>query len=59
MSAKGVISRFSGEVFGSSMTFGSSAGDPLRGQVPVEQLQNVCEFFINRSDGRDVANINE
>jgi 3-dehydroquinate dehydratase-1 len=45
MSVKGVISRFSGEVFGSSMTFGSIGKGSAPGQVPVEQLQSVLRIL--------------
>ncbi len=39
MSAKGVITRIAGEVFGSSMTFGAVGQVSAPGQIPVEKLQ--------------------
>lgn len=41
MGPMGVISRLSGEVFGSSMTFGAVGQVSAPGQIPVEQLANV------------------
>ncbi|OPL09350.1 MAG: 3-dehydroquinate dehydratase [delta proteobacterium ML8_F1] len=40
MSPMGVISRLSGEVFGSSMTFGAVGQVSAPGQIPVEKLKN-------------------
>ena len=48
MSAKGVISRLSGEVFGSALTFGSVGEVSAPGQIPVDQLATVLEI-IHRS----------
>lgn len=45
MSQLGVISRISGEVFGSSMTFGSSVRISAPGQIPVEQLYNSLNML--------------
>ena len=41
MSAKGVITRIAGEVFGSSMTFGAVGQVSAPGQIPVEKLQQA------------------
>lgn len=45
MSAKGVISRLSGEVFGSAATFGSVGKGSAPGQIPVEQLAQALEIL--------------
>ena len=47
MSAKGVISRLSGEMFGSSMTFGSIGQTSAPGQIPVQQLSEVLNILHN------------
>ena len=43
MGAKGVISRMTGEIFGSSLTFAmlGKASDP--GQVPLEELKDILQ----------------
>ena len=45
MSPTGVISRFCGEVFGSSMTFGAIGQTSAPGQVPVERLNTALEIL--------------
>jgi len=45
MSAKGVISRLSGEVFGSAATFGSVGKGSAPGQIPVEQLGQALSIL--------------
>ena len=45
MSAKGVISRLSGEVFGSAATFGSVGKGSAPGQIPVEQLAQALDIL--------------
>ncbi|MCP1639138.1 3-dehydroquinate dehydratase-1 [Streptococcus gallinaceus] len=41
MGALGMVSRVSGEVFGSSATFGAAAKASAPGQVPVAELRNI------------------
>lgn len=41
MGALGMVSRVSGEVFGSSATFGAAAKASAPGQVPVSELRNI------------------
>lgn len=45
MAGKGVISRLSGEVFGSAMTFGSAKKASAPGQVPVKELRSVLNLM--------------
>ncbi|WP_307289825.1 type I 3-dehydroquinate dehydratase [Bacillus sp. SORGH_AS_0510] len=45
MAGKGVISRLSGEVFGSAMTFGSAKKASAPGQVPVKELRSVLNLL--------------
>ncbi|MEW9122211.1 MAG: type I 3-dehydroquinate dehydratase [Thermotaleaceae bacterium] len=45
MSSKGIITRMAGEVFGSSMTFGSVGQISAPGQIPVEKLDRVLEII--------------
>ena len=45
MSATGVISRLCGEVFGSSMTFGTVGAASAPGQIPVGQLKESMEIL--------------
>jgi len=45
MSALGGISRICGEVFGSSMTFGSVGQVSAPGQIPADQLNSVLEII--------------
>lgn len=45
MSAAGVISRLSGEVFGSAMTFGMVGKASAPGQIPVEQLNAATRII--------------
>lgn len=47
MSATGVLSRLCGEVFGSSMTFGTVGQASAPGQIPVEQLNCATEIIHN------------
>lgn len=51
MEAEGVISRLSGEVFGSAMTFGAWKKASAPGQMPLQELLQVQEA-IHRSVGR-------
>lgn len=48
MGSMGIISRLSGEIFGSSMTFGAVGKVSAPGQIPVEQLANTLEILHNR-----------
>lgn len=43
MGALGMVSRVSGEVFGSAATFGSAGQASAPGQVPVKQLQQIID----------------
>ncbi len=45
MSSTGCISRISGEVFGSCITFGSANQASAPGQIPVMQLKEFLPFF--------------
>lgn len=45
MSATGVLSRLSGEVFGSAMTFGTVGQASAPGQIPVEKLNSVTQII--------------
>ena len=47
MAGKGVISRLSGELFGSSMTFGAVGQTSAPGQITVEQLSAVLNIAHN------------
>jgi len=45
MGPLGVISRMSGEIFGSSMTFGAVGQVSAPGQIPVEQLATALDIL--------------
>lgn len=45
MSGKGIISRLSGELFGSSVTFGAAKNSSAPGQVQVETLRKMIELL--------------
>jgi len=45
MSGKGVISRLSGELFGSAVTFGAAKNSSAPGQVQVETLRKIIELL--------------
>lgn len=45
MSAKGLVSRLSGELFGSAMTFGAIGQTSAPGQIQVEHLQGVLNIM--------------
>ncbi|GGL58375.1 type I 3-dehydroquinate dehydratase [Sporolactobacillus putidus] len=45
MSGKGVISRLTGELFGSALTFGSAEKASAPGQISAEQLAEMLAFF--------------
>ena len=45
MSKDGMISRIAGEIFGSSITFGSAAKASAPGQVPVDELKETLEMI--------------
>lgn len=47
MAGKGVISRLSGELFGSSLTFGSTKMVSAPGQIPAEELRKTIELLHN------------
>ncbi len=49
MSPMGVLSRLSGEVFGSSMTFGCVGSVSAPGQIPVEQLTESLSIIHSAS----------
>lgn len=46
MGELGIISRISGGLFGSSITFGSSGESSAPGQLPVEELYNILRLLI-------------
>lgn len=48
MGGKGMISRLSGEIFGSAMTFGAATKASAPGQVPVGELRDVLDL-VHRS----------
>lgn len=48
MAGKGVISRLTGELFGSALTFGAAKKASAPGQVPVTELRDIL-LLINRS----------
>lgn len=45
MGKLGMISRISGEIFGSCITFGSVGGNSAPGQMPREELERVLSFI--------------
>ena len=45
MSDIGVVSRVSGELFGSAITFGAAGKASAPGQIPAEELRNVLEIL--------------
>jgi len=45
MGGKGMISRLSGEIFGSAMTFGAATKASAPGQVPVGELRNILNLL--------------
>ena len=45
MSGQGVISRLSGEVFGSAMTFGAAKKASAPGQIPVQELKKILDIL--------------
>lgn len=47
MSGIGVISRLSGECFGSTVTFGSAKKASAPGQIPVNELKNILQILHN------------
>lgn len=47
MAKLGVVSRLTGEVFGSAITFGTIGAASAPGQVPVAALRNYLQFFHN------------
>lgn len=47
MAGKGVISRISGEIFGSDLTFGSAKQVSAPGQIPVLELRKIIELLHN------------
>lgn len=47
MGQLGMVSRLSGEVFGSAVTFGSAAQASAPGQVPAKQLRQMLELLHN------------
>jgi len=44
MSSMGLLSRLSGEMFGSAMTFGAAGGTSAPGQIPVRDLEQVLDI---------------
>lgn len=48
MAGKGLVSRLTGEIFGSALTFGAAKKASAPGQVPVTELRNILSL-INRS----------
>ncbi|WP_243124169.1 type I 3-dehydroquinate dehydratase [Clostridium tyrobutyricum] len=47
MAGKGVISRLSGELFGSDMTFGSAKNISAPGQIPIRELRKIINLLHN------------
>ena len=47
MGGLGVISRISGETFGSALTFGAAKKASAPGQVPVEELYTILNILHN------------
>lgn len=47
MSGLGLISRLTGEVFGSSITFGTATKTSAPGQIPANELQSVLDLLHN------------
>ena len=47
MSKTGMISRLSGEIFGSAMTFGSATKASAPGQIPVGELRKILTLLTN------------
>lgn len=45
MSKMGVLSRISGELFGSAMTFASAGAASAPGQIPVEDMKKILELM--------------
>ena len=45
MASKGVITRISGEVFGSDITFGAAKKNSAPGQISVEDLRNIIQLL--------------
>ncbi|WP_413302629.1 type I 3-dehydroquinate dehydratase [Bacillus sp. 1P10SD] len=45
MAGKGVVSRLTGEVFGSALTFGAAKKASAPGQVPVQELRSVLNLM--------------
>lgn len=45
MSPKGVISRLTGELFGSAVTFASAGKASAPGQLPIDQMRAFLDFF--------------
>jgi 3-dehydroquinate dehydratase I len=45
MAGKGVVSRLTGEVFGSALTFGAAKKASAPGQVPVQKLRSVLNLL--------------
>lgn len=57
MSSRGVISRLAGELFGSSMTFGTAGRASAPGQIPVEKLSSILHILHCRGDHQSPTNI--
>lgn len=45
MSGKGVLSRLTGEIFGSALTFGTVGKASAPGQVPIEELREIMSLI--------------
>lgn len=45
MSSLGVVSRLTGEIFGSDITFGSVGEESAPGQLPIEELKELLKIF--------------
>lgn len=54
MSGNGVISRLSGEIFGSAMTFGAAKKASAPGQMGVEDLRQVLQI-LHKSTGENTT----
>ena len=47
MAKLGVVSRLTGEIFGSAITFGTIGAASAPGQIPVSELRSYLQFFHN------------
>ena len=50
MGEKGSLSRFSGEIFGSAITFGVVGKASAPGQIPIEELRELMSMFHHEAE---------